>query len=666
MALSSRLLNSVLPCVMFSIFVVGITTRCPGEELPKDAKSLIYVYGREVAASKKKLSKETSEWRSNLTKKLKTLQQSLAEADKLEEAISVRDLIKTFETGKAMPVSNLTPEQRAGAPRIIRESLDTPREVDVTQIPKEMLAALPKEAQAILLENEFPGDEIIRLDTLIQEKSIALRMKLAELQSAHTKKGELDEAAAIRDWMQANLKMNPPNNSLVDAAEVGEPQQKDIALGAKDFAEIQANYQAANQEMNVWYYQMLAEPANRLFESLKAEQSRLAKAGQLEEALALRDLLKELSTRPSFFKVTFPHSRHPSMPKDAQKLVNDFLTEVKPIDERRDAILADLNTQLNNQMLQPAKDKAKTFLIKGDREMARRALMELYARLNEPFPDLREPLKVSGEVQELLDQFLEETQKRMETVDETESPLREALLEKLREARERNLKANEEIALDNTIAYLENENHFGLRGLILFRRSKELKGDLAEMVDQFATQIHAEFLKLQEQHRLAFETLRSQFEEIRKAQTEAEEWKAAFSTLCLQEQPPQLFDPIPVTYYRFPNTGGIAGHVIAVRNGIYRVRDQRQNVSWGIREEIRVGDEPVPDPKVENRPTPGDAVTQRTKLQPGQLVMTKSSFTYEILEVLDPGPSAVKVRYADGFHHEDTVDRSLLRIMPDE
>lgn len=106
------------------------------------------------------------------------------------------------------------------------------------------------------------------------------------------------------------------------------------------------------------------------------------------------------------------------MSKDVQKLIDDFLTEVKPIDERREAILAELNAQLNHHLLKPAKDNAKKFLIDGDREKARRALMELHALMKEPFPDLethlREPLKVSPEVQDLLDQFLEENQKRIQ------------------------------------------------------------------------------------------------------------------------------------------------------------------------------------------------------------------------------------------------------------
>ena len=107
----------------------------------------------------------------------------------------------------------------------------TPRDVDVTQpLPKEVFSALPKEAQTILIENEYPGDESSRLDSAMQEKSNTLRTKLAELQSAHTKKGELDEAAAIRDWVRANLKAGPGNLAPV---EVGEPPRKDITRSVR-------------------------------------------------------------------------------------------------------------------------------------------------------------------------------------------------------------------------------------------------------------------------------------------------------------------------------------------------------------------------------------------------------------------------------------------------
>ena len=660
-----RLASSVLLCVIFNVSVSGIMTKSVAAELPKNAKSLIDAYERDTAATQKKLSKETLEWRSNVTAKLKALQQNLAADEKLEEAISVRDLVRTFETGKSLPATGLTSQQKAAAPRTIRQSVNTQRDVDFTQpLPKEVIAALPREAQLILIENEYPGDEVTRLESAMQEKSSTLRAKLAELQSTHTKKGELDEAVAIRDWVRAHLKADSENSA---PAEVGEPPRKDIALGAKNNAEIQANYRGAVQDAVSWLARVEEEPFNRLLENLKSVQSMLSKSGQLEEALIVRDLLRNADSHRGLRKVDFVRQAQPSVPKDAQKLIDDFFTEVKPFADKYDAIISDLNTQ----MQKPAKDEAKKMLIAGDMENARRALLELYARMNEQFPylqsHLREPLTVPREAQELLDRFMDENQERLDAVDEKEAPLREALLEKLREARKRNLKAREEIALDTTIAYLENEYNQGVRGLILFRRSEELTGDLAEMVDEFTRKLHGEFVELQEQHQLAFEEMQPKFNDIRKAQAEAEDWKAAFSTICLQQQAPRLFDPVPIMFYRFPHSSrGYEALMVGVRNGIFRVRDQHQRESWGIREEIRVGDEPAPDPEFKNRPVPGVAVTQRTKLLPGQLAMTQSSFTYEILEILEPGPEKVRVRYPDSFQRETVVDRTELRIIPDE
>lgn len=162
-------------------------------DLPKEAAALIEAHEAEVEKLRQTFAGQLNEWRHDLIKELKLVQKQLAEKELLDEAILVRNLVRTLE---AEANSEST-----------------------TPVPVEQFQKLPKEAQKLLLARESPGAVKNRLEKDGSAKLAALLKSLMELQTALTKNDKLDEAVAVRDWIRRNTPVGqlPPPRKKVPA-----------------------------------------------------------------------------------------------------------------------------------------------------------------------------------------------------------------------------------------------------------------------------------------------------------------------------------------------------------------------------------------------------------------------------------------------------------------
>jgi hypothetical protein len=641
---------------------------CPAQELPPEALDLVKAIEKKTAVAKQRYAKEFAEWRQGMTEKLKSVQRKLAEEDRLEEAILVRDLAKVYATGNKTLAANPASPATPYLSRILQEA-NSPalRDVNFAEpVSQEQFAALPKEAQTVLLENEYFGGEKDFVESALRDQFAELHQKLVELKSKYTREGKLDEAVAIRTWLVANLEARIRSESR--SAEILKPVVPDIAAGAKDVNAIQANYGAAVQASTTYLEQAHATSVDSLIGRLQPLQAVYAQAERLDDALSVRELVRKIKAVPGAkARVAAVYSARSQLPEEARNEVDAFLAEVEPLVKEWERTIENLNTQL----LQPLKENAAKAIINGNVDEARRTLAALYFHRKERFPlaetHRREPLVVSEETQEVVDAFRDAAQKRIDAADAADAVLREALLIKLREGQARNLKFDEEIALDASIRFLESPDHAGIREALLFQRNPNLKGDLAELVAAYVRENRAAFRTLEQQHREGFEEFGPRLQVIRTKQVEAEDWKAAFSTLLAQQDPPGVFEPIPIAFHRFPHTRGIEATVIGFKDGLYRVRQSPNRESWALREEIRIGDEKPPELTDNEAPPPGGAVDRRTQLTSGQLLLTKKGgWTWDVVQVVEAGVDTVKVRYPDRANWEEVLERANLRIIPEE
>jgi hypothetical protein len=161
-------------------------------ELPAAAREVLKQFEEEAAEIERKSELELNKCREKLTGELKKVQDDLCKEAKLDEAVAVRDLIRSIKAGQNGPFS-------ADLPAAAREVLKQ-QEADLTAIQKKAEAEVEKRREKILVE-------------------------LKKMQDAFCKEAKLDEAVAIRDLIRNGV--GPRVNALPDPGYVNN-QQTDI------------------------------------------------------------------------------------------------------------------------------------------------------------------------------------------------------------------------------------------------------------------------------------------------------------------------------------------------------------------------------------------------------------------------------------------------------
>jgi hypothetical protein len=89
--------------LLFVFLAVAPCGYCSAQELPPEALALVKEFEKETAAAKQRYGEEIARWRQRVTEKLTAVKKRLADEDRLEEAILVRDVAKVFSTGWISP-----------------------------------------------------------------------------------------------------------------------------------------------------------------------------------------------------------------------------------------------------------------------------------------------------------------------------------------------------------------------------------------------------------------------------------------------------------------------------------------------------------------------------------------------------------------------------------
>ena len=165
-------------CIASMIGLFGCVTNVFAAEFPLKAKALVGEFEKNMKQTRKAFASELQEWRNAVVLELKSVQKQLAEVEKLDEAIPVRDVVRSLEAEAGKELTSVVERERFGK--------------------------LPKDAQKILLKLESPGSVEGRMEKAFVEQMVQLLKNLAEMQTLLTKNNMLDEAVAVLDWLRAN------------------------------------------------------------------------------------------------------------------------------------------------------------------------------------------------------------------------------------------------------------------------------------------------------------------------------------------------------------------------------------------------------------------------------------------------------------------------------
>lgn len=611
-------------------------------ELPREVTVLIDAYESDVQALRKSFTAELNEWRESLVKELKVVQRELADKEQLDEAILVRNLVRSFEAEK---------ESDSTAP-----------------VPSEQFQKLPREAQKLLLARESPGSAKSRLEKEGAVKLAALLKSLSEQQAKFTKDEKLDEAVAIRDW----IRRNAPGGQLPQPRKKVSIEVMEITRGAKDLTQIQQNYQVVATQLGQRYQQEVADSSEWLVEQLKASQSTHTKAGRLDEALEIRKLIESLTMEKSVLQHGPLMNKHRvKLPDDAVRLVDHFLRTAANAQSE----LTERMKALDSQLIKPTEEAARKALLGQDLEAARRAVGAVYSAKREHvafhFHVHRQPLKVAPPTSEILDELAKGNANRLAKLEEIEAPLRKALLEKLGKRSDSNLKAEEELAIRRTTESLTASNFKGLRGYLLFNVDTELQGESALLAQNYLQEMGTQVDSMRAEFLAAHKELKPRLEAARRVHVEAGDWAAALADCEQLQSPPTFFEPISV------KCNSHIGHnqfpwdvtLIDVRDGAYLVNNMHRREEWMTRDRLRLGNETFPELKARrfgdfSVPPPSFPVTMKTLLKQGRIVLFQENTQWNLGEIKEVRTNEAVVRLLGyGIPRDSVVRRTELRTL---
>ncbi len=630
-------------CFTLCLLVFSVTAAV--DELPKEARPIVQRFERQREAAVRKAEQSQQDWRDQLLEMLGQEQRRLAVNDGLDEAIVVRDLIRDLEAQPPAAVSAVIAE------------LD--------------FAMLPRAVQSILLRQSPPAALEQQLQRLLSEEIEVTEQGLLELQRRYAESDQLDEAVAVRDWIRSNLH-DPVQLPAVDrqaAAEMtpAEMQRElarlrfrneDFVAGEDDLTELQRRLTQVNSENLQRLDRFLVTMTAGTVRELQRLQTSLTRGGKIDAAVSIRDFVKTLEGEQSGTRRLSQLEGVQGLEPAAAAIVKQAVQIGRAAREQQQQVARELGQQLR----EPLVAKCGKLLLTEDLEESRRALAQLFAMDGKSFPygwsgHYREPLRVSAELQLVLDQFTETEVPRIAAVDQELRPHRETLTVQLRTALKQPLAAEEVIAIGRMIDFLENPANDGLRGMLLMTPEGGLTAECLQAVEDLQRLVHARFAELREEHRKRWRNQREAILKILQQQSSDEEWESAFSSQEILLRVPHLLSPVPV------KQGVWDASVLDVQDGCYLLRDLHGREVWVVRAKFQIGGE---EPVASDSPgitQPGQPVTASTRLNAGQLVLAKRGFEWQPMRVLQLGPNTVRVISLDSSAREQVFDRGDLRVI---
>ena len=436
------------------------------------------------------------------------------------------------------------------------------------------------------------------------------------------------------------------------------------------------------------FAEMRRKAMEKAVPKLRELQTRATKAGQLNEAVAIRDLADRFSRQGDATKQWDSLKTTTGLPSDAAAIVADLLNDGKADTSR----LSEEIKKLNLEFAQRVEPAAAAALIEGDLEKSRQILSQLFSLRGQSFPYYwagrysKHPV-FPEEALKFVDPFKNKAEQRLTKADKEEETLRKALMSKLKEeSKRKDLSEDETTALEETIDFLDADYSEGLRFLQVFKANRKLPKEAAAAVAEFVTATNALAVALSKEHLAAWEPLNDELKSVRMALAKKGEFESAFVVLDETPNLKRVFEPISVKAARgsspIPHYAWDA-ELLEVKGNQYLIRYKQGGMGageWVTRDGFRFGVEsgdpiaaaaaasrPQPPPgfpTARNQPPPGDPVTKTTKLKKGQKLLISYAGSWSPVTVLDLTPAGVKIHW-DGWSDtwNEVVERSRLRLV---
>ena len=162
-------MNPVRPAIFAVVCCCAVSNVRAGDDLPPAAKEVAGQFEKEVIAIDRKTELEIAEWRGKTAIELKKSQDAFCKEAKLDEAVAVRDLIRSLERGTFGAFHNDLP---AAAKEVCK----------------------PLESALIEIQTKAAAQ--------VDEARDRAKSELKKIQDAFCKEAKLDEAVAVRDLIR--------------------------------------------------------------------------------------------------------------------------------------------------------------------------------------------------------------------------------------------------------------------------------------------------------------------------------------------------------------------------------------------------------------------------------------------------------------------------------
>ncbi|MCA9050289.1 MAG: hypothetical protein KDA89_16250, partial [Planctomycetaceae bacterium] len=615
--MSERLLKSVL---LLIIFCISVLRPAAADDRPADLRRQVNQHEQEVARLKRDVDSKLDADLKKLQLTLKELQDKYTKEALLDEAVAVRDCLKRLD-----------------------EFADADLKLNALQAD---MPSLPVDAVGAIQRFAGPAKDLISTrDDAVQTAVQAHREKLSVLLEKYTKAGDLDAALAVREAIRSVGDPSPAGNKkAIGVADLKVSFPKDFAAAEQKYNQLAGKLQQQRQEAT-------ARLMKSLVSTFRSEQNRATRAGKLDDAVALRDLITSFEKETNNLKQQDLLRIHrDKLSETARQAANEFLERYHETAAASQAELDVLNKAFAPSTEQPIKEA----LLAGDVEKSRQLLERYYSLLRIPmihhYRHQKPPF--SKEALALVEPFEKETHDRRRACEASELPERRRLIEAFRNLLP-GAPAEESQALSKAIDFFTADYTIGPQRGRLFVPDEHLPKGAVELFEDYCRETVQLEQQLAVNQSTAARKLREDLKAVVRQHVADGQLTEAWAILARGPD----FDQLPLeTPVKFAHVPHWADHlsdavVLDVKKNAVLIRQPPHNNNgvWVPRRRIRF----APDDAIavvkpgDPIPGPGMQVTDATPLKRGQTVFYQWGSSLYEATVFDLTGTGVVIKYRD-------------------
>jgi hypothetical protein len=620
------------------------------QTIPDDVAKAIKEANTEIIKAQHEARSGVASEESKLLKALKKLQDQFTKNAKLDEAVAIRDLLKS--------VGNVRNSDE-------RRSLLTAGTVLV-----------PEEAETFINEylNKTEGDEK-ELALQLERLETAKREKLQPLFDKYTQAGELDIAIALRDAM----KPVSAEQVITDLSGQRNPTpakflQVSPLSSNPDSARREHQEQIARQ--STWLQEQSLEVMQELILTLERLQEKETKAGKLDDAVKLRDsIIKIKAVNAAAGQVNIVREARQTLPASSLNAVDAAL---KSFDEFN-KVYGEARIKIDMALAKVIEaDVTKTMLAsQGEYENFRRVAHEYYL-LNHDSSALhatnhgQERISECEAARDGLQKLAEFVQDKMAQVEEDESNLRVALVATLNMLMDDpQLTAVQKEAIGKVVEFANADYSQSPLGMTLFPRSPDLPESARVALAETRTEVRSAMDAARADLTDSWTQLAKDLQPtIRQLITDGKFATAVQIKRQLQVSPPMEFS-IPIKFNRIAHSDHCWDATLVDVRGenCFKVNTGGENREWLPRSRIKFH----PDDKVlvanhsngEKPAGPGIPIAPGMKLKKGQKAFKYWGHSWLQVTIQAVTPEGISFTWDGWSRSEEVAARTELLLLED-